>query len=406
MGVRLTVKLKSEAGAGDEAKIVTLEDELINLGRDQSCQVVLAQKAVSRNHARISRDGALFFVEDLGSSYGTHLNGARLPKGEKRLLRNGDVIAIAQFDVTFDRVNELSEAISGQTQLAARRAVRSVMKGLGAGDNSYLRVMSGDKEGQHIELAEGQEYVFGRDRASADVVLTDDLVSRRHAKIRRDWSGVTLEDLQSRNGVKLNHKRVTRATLKDRDEIEIGGVRLLFVDPTEAREESLAMPSIEGAAPTLGLEEEISVRDLRSILQAIADQGQVEADSVMLTEHVRSALKRQVSFKYARGTNTLVVYLLDPQIEDAIRSSIKRTSAGTHLALEPEIAQDIVRAVKGECSSLPPTAQRPVILTAMDIRRYVRKLLEYEFNPPFSVVSYQELSPELNIQPVARISTR
>ncbi len=154
------------------------------------------------------------------------------------------------------------------------------------------------------------------------------------------------------------------------------------------------------------VEEEISVRDLRGILQALAEQGQVEADSVMLTEHVRSALKRYVSHKYARGTNTLVVYLLDPQIEDAIRSSIKRTSAGTHLALEPDIAQEIVQAVKNECGHLPPTAQRPVILTSMDIRRYVRKLLEYEFNPPFSVVSYQELSPELNIQPVARISAR
>jgi type III secretion protein V len=154
------------------------------------------------------------------------------------------------------------------------------------------------------------------------------------------------------------------------------------------------------------VEEEISIRDLRGILQALAEQGQMEADSVMLTEHVRSSLKRYVSHKYARGTNTLVVYLLDPQIEDAIRSSIKRTSAGTHLALEPDIAQEIVQAVKNECGHLPPTAQRPVILTSMDIRRYVRKLLEYEFNPPFSVVSYQELSPELNIQPVARISTR
>ncbi len=154
------------------------------------------------------------------------------------------------------------------------------------------------------------------------------------------------------------------------------------------------------------VEEEISVRDLRGILQAIAEQGQTEADSVMLTEHVRASLKRYVSHKYARGTNTLVVYLLDPQIEDAIRGSIKRTSAGTHLALEPDIAQEIVQAVKNECGHLPPTAQRPVILTSMDIRRYVRKLLEYEFNPPFSVVSYQELSPELNIQPVARISTR
>jgi type III secretion protein V len=152
------------------------------------------------------------------------------------------------------------------------------------------------------------------------------------------------------------------------------------------------------------VEEEISIRDLRGILQAIAEQGQLEADSVMLTEHVRSAQKRYVSHKYARGTGTLVVYLLDPQIEDAVRSSIKRTSAGTHLALEPDIAQEIVQAVKNECGHLPPTAQRPVILTSMDIRRYVRKLLEYEFNPPFSVVSYQELSPELNIQPVARIS--
>ena len=154
------------------------------------------------------------------------------------------------------------------------------------------------------------------------------------------------------------------------------------------------------------VEEEISVRDLRSILQSLAEYGQVEADNVMLTEHVRSSQRRYVSHKYARGTGTLVVYLLDPQIEEAIRGSIKRTSAGTHLALEPDIAQEIVQAVKTECGHLPPSAQRPVILTAMDIRRYVRKLLEFEFNPPFSVLSYQELAPELNIQPVARISTR
>jgi type III secretion protein V len=154
------------------------------------------------------------------------------------------------------------------------------------------------------------------------------------------------------------------------------------------------------------VEEEISIRDLRGILQSLAEYGQVEADNVMLTEHVRASLKRYVSNKYARGTNTLVVYLLDPQMEEAVRGAIKRTSAGTHLALEPELAQEIVQAVKTECGHLPPTAQRPVILTGMDIRRYVRKLLEYEFNPPFSVLSYQELSPDLNIQPVARISIR
>ncbi len=152
------------------------------------------------------------------------------------------------------------------------------------------------------------------------------------------------------------------------------------------------------------VEEEISVRDMRSVLQALAEHGQEEADNVMLTEHVRASMKRYISHKYSRGQNSLVVYLLDPQIEEAIRSAIKHTSSGSHLALEPELAQEIVGAVSQECNRLPPTAQRPVILTAMDIRRYVRKLLEYEFMPPFSVVSFQELSPEMNIQPIARIS--
>src|SRR5438874_1876899 len=104
MSVRLVVKQRSEAGGADKGAEVILDSELITLGRDKSCEVVLAQQAVSRAHARISRDGSLFFIEDLGSAYGTQINGQMLPKGEKRLLRNGDVIAIAQFDVTFDRV--------------------------------------------------------------------------------------------------------------------------------------------------------------------------------------------------------------------------------------------------------------------------------------------------------------
>src|SRR6266436_3858349 len=104
MSVRLTVKQRSEQGGADKPSVVMLDDDVITLGRDQTCQVVLAQQAVSRSHARISRDGSLFFVEDLGSSYGTQINGSKLPKGEKHLLRNGDVIVIAQFDVTFDRI--------------------------------------------------------------------------------------------------------------------------------------------------------------------------------------------------------------------------------------------------------------------------------------------------------------
>ena len=150
-------------------------------------------------------------------------------------------------------------------------------------------------------------------------------------------------------------------------------------------------------------EEEILIRDLRAILQALAEWGPVESDPVMLTEQVRAALKRYISHKYSSGQNTLVVYLLDPQIEETIRSSIQHTASGNYLALEPEVTQELLSAVRQEIGNLPPSAQQPVVLTTQEIRRYFRKLVELEF-PNLAVLSYQELSPEMNIQPIARIS--
>jgi type III secretion protein V len=153
------------------------------------------------------------------------------------------------------------------------------------------------------------------------------------------------------------------------------------------------------------VEEEISICNLKSILESLAEWAQVEKDPVMLCEYVRMSLKRYITYKYSRGGNTLVVYLLDPQIEQAIKDSIQVTSTGNYLALEPEIAQDILDAVRVEIGDLPATAQQPVILTNMEIRRYFRQLVKLEF-PYLAVLSFQELNPDMNIQPVARISVR
>ena len=249
MTVRLMVRQRSEAGAGDKPNELLLEDDPITLGRDKSCQVVLPQSAVSRQHTRISRDGQLYFVEDLGSAYGTQVNGQNLPKGEKRLLRTADVIAIAQFDVTFERIVELPKSTPGKsdrTAFVAREAVRGVMRGLaGPAEGPYFRYMNGPHEGERLEIASAQEIVLGRD-GSADVTLKDDLVSRRHAKIRRDWSGTHVEDLESRNGIRVNRRKVNRKTLKDKDELEVGATRLLYLDP-EAQEDS-SPPELSSAS--------------------------------------------------------------------------------------------------------------------------------------------------------------
>src|SRR5262245_17797036 len=121
MSLRLSVRQRSEQGGADKATELGFDQEKVTLGRDPACEVVLPEPAVSRHHARISRDGALYFLEDLGSACGTQVNGQPLPKGEKRLLRKGDVIVVAQFDVVFERIVDVPKVPSEKTSMVARQ---------------------------------------------------------------------------------------------------------------------------------------------------------------------------------------------------------------------------------------------------------------------------------------------
>jgi len=150
------------------------------------------------------------------------------------------------------------------------------------------------------------------------------------------------------------------------------------------------------------VQEQISIKDLRTVLEALSEWGQTEKDVVLLTEYVRSSLKRYISYKYSLGQSVLSVYLLDPEIEDMVRGAIKQTSAGSYLALDPDSVQLILHSMRNTIQPTPPGGQPPVLLTAIDVRRFVRKLIEGEF-PELSVVSYQEIVPEIRIQPLGRI---
>lgn len=153
------------------------------------------------------------------------------------------------------------------------------------------------------------------------------------------------------------------------------------------------------------IQEEIAIRDLKTIFSTLAQWAEVERNTLVLTEHIRAGLRRYITHKYAGHSNTLAVYLLDPEIEDMVRNAVRSTEKGNYLALEPEVTQEIVEAVGKEIAShpFPPGARPPVILTTAEIRRYFRKIIEMEF-PQLSVLSYQELSENLRIQPIARVS--
>ncbi|MDN3504901.1 MAG: type III secretion system export apparatus subunit SctV [Rhabdochlamydiaceae bacterium] len=150
------------------------------------------------------------------------------------------------------------------------------------------------------------------------------------------------------------------------------------------------------------VQEQVSIKDLRTILEALSEWAQTEKDTVLLTEYIRSSLKRYISYKYSRGQSTLSVYLLDPEIEDMVRAAIKQTSSGSYLALDPDSTQMILHSMRSLIVPTPPDGQTPVLLSAIDVRRFVRKLIESEF-PDMPVVSYQEIVPEIKIQPLGRV---
>ncbi|MFO0708815.1 MAG: type III secretion system export apparatus subunit SctV [Sandaracinus sp.] len=148
------------------------------------------------------------------------------------------------------------------------------------------------------------------------------------------------------------------------------------------------------------VEEGVSIRPLREILEALAIHAAVEKDPVALTEAVRGALRRPITHRHVRG-GAVAVHLLDPMLEDAVRDAIQRTATGSYLALPPDLARDIVSAVSRTLSSVP----HPIVLTQSDVRRFVRRLLENEL-PQVAVLSYQELDPTVTVQPLGRIGLK
>ena len=149
--------------------------------------------------------------------------------------------------------------------------------------------------------------------------------------------------------------------------------------------------------------EEVSVRDIKGLLEAVSEWGRVESDPMQLTELVRSSLARQICHKYARSDGKLIVYQVDPEIQQTIIDSVRRTPTGNFLALSPEVQGDILDALRNQLMDRPPSAQQAVILAEPEARPYLRRLVELEF-PSCAVLSMRELTTELLVQPIGVIS--
>ncbi|WP_035247279.1 flagellar biosynthesis protein FlhA [Desulfogranum mediterraneum] len=150
------------------------------------------------------------------------------------------------------------------------------------------------------------------------------------------------------------------------------------------------------------LREGVSIRDLRSILETMADYAPMTQDTDVLTEYVRHALSRSISAAHTQGDGTMAVITMDRQVEETIQSAVQHREHGSYLALDPAVGQQILDSLSNLISNYPG-GQQPALLVIPQIRPHVRRLTERYF-PNLAVLSHNEITTNVNIQSVGTVN--
>ncbi len=150
------------------------------------------------------------------------------------------------------------------------------------------------------------------------------------------------------------------------------------------------------------LREQVSIRDLRTIFETLADESSKSKDIEVLTESVRRAMARSISTKYSGETNLIPVMTLHPHIEELIANSLIQTEQGVQLVMDPQTAQRLITEIAGTVERHPEIAGQPILLTSPTSRRHLYKLTS-RFIPQLVVLSHNEITPEANVKSVGTV---
>jgi type III secretion protein V len=152
------------------------------------------------------------------------------------------------------------------------------------------------------------------------------------------------------------------------------------------------------------LGEQVPIKDMRAILQAIGEWNRIDSgDTMALAEHARLALRRRICFGLSGGRPRLLVYQLDPALEDMIRDSIRQGPTGAFLAMDQEQSDLLVGAIRSQIGDVSTRIQNPVLVVDGSVRRFIKPALGGAF-PEVHALSYNELAPEITVEPIGIIS--
>ena len=150
------------------------------------------------------------------------------------------------------------------------------------------------------------------------------------------------------------------------------------------------------------LKERVSIRDLVTILETLADYAPTTKDTEILTEYVRQALARSISKNYVQQ-NRLTCITLDAKLEQEIQASVQRTEQGSYVSMNPQVLQGFLQNLNKQLTRLGELGYAPVMLTSPAVRPYVRKLTE-RCAPALAVLSYAEVDPKVEVQAVGMVT--
>jgi type III secretion protein V len=152
------------------------------------------------------------------------------------------------------------------------------------------------------------------------------------------------------------------------------------------------------------LHEKIPLRNLRDVLEALAEWGSRERDAAGLAEFVRIGLKRYMTSRYADANRRIVALALDATTEDTIRRALTDTPAGILMMVPPQRVAELRDSLRNELTRLQGAidVDRPILITNVDVRRHVRQALE-PICPNLAVLSYQELTPETEVEALGTV---
>lgn len=150
------------------------------------------------------------------------------------------------------------------------------------------------------------------------------------------------------------------------------------------------------------LKESVSIRDMRTILESLAENGTISKDPDYLTDRVRESLYRTITEKIRSDQGDIPLFTLDRGIEESLANSIIQTEQGQQLSLDPKITQAILASLNERIEEATNMGEKMVVLCSPVIRRHFKRLTE-KFIPNLIVVSHNELSPEVNIRSLGTV---